>query len=83
MGVSGAQEQFSKVVHISLAQTVPGYWPAYHSPIKQNCRASCKAEGKGRGLSLTSHMAEPARKEGAAALTEVFGWRRVRALERP
>ena len=35
--------------------------------------AAGQQKGKGRGLSLTSHMAEPARKEGAAALTEVFG----------
>ena len=35
--------------------------------------AAAGQKGKGRGLSLTSHMAEPARKEGAAALTEVFG----------
>ena len=44
--------------------------------------AAAGQKGKGRGLSLTSHMAEPTRKEGAAALTEELGRRRGRAVER-
>ena len=45
--------------------------------------AAGQQKGEGRRLPLPSHMAEPTRKEGAAALTEVFGCRRVRAVERP
>jgi hypothetical protein len=45
--------------------------------------AAGQQKGEGRGLLLPSHMAEPAWKEGAAALTEVSGCRRVRAVERP
>ena len=45
--------------------------------------AAVAGQQKAEGLSLPSHMAEPARKEGAAALTEVLGCRRVRAVERP
>ena len=45
--------------------------------------AAAAGQQEAEGLSLPSHMAEPARKEGAAALTEVLGCRRVRAVERP
>ena len=45
--------------------------------------AAAAGQQKAEGLSLPSHMAEPARKEGAAALAEVLGCRRVRAVERP
>ena len=45
--------------------------------------AAAVGQQKAEGLSLPGHMAEPARKEGAAALTEVLGCRRVRAVERP